>query len=476
MEKNVCFKNCSNLLAITFLLILFACSQNELEQDTIVPVTNAKADLQHASSLSHFISMDSIKSIAMSIPVTFNNKQTKGIEKVIKEILPLSHFVYEVPRTKSENENSDCIYIVNYKEDRGFAIISQDTRIPTVLGYSDNGNITPGEIHDGLAYVLNTLPVYVNQKMEEYQQMIDSLNQYLNVSSLLVRTKAFGDCRYDSLETVVDGTGYDINDPTCNKIINVYDVAEGDWICNGQKGPLYNGIHWHQSYPYNLEIPAKPGCNHALVGCVAIAVAHILAYNQYPSSFTAKGVSYTVDYNNMSTYTCAPFLRGVADAVDMDYGCGSLVNDGGSNSNISKADNALKNIFNYKTGGYTSYNWNDVYTDLDNNRLVYTRGQSDSGGHAWIIDGYYRRSKLTHQIGVVYNNSLNCVVGYRCINETYPVQNLVHCNWGWENRKGDGYFESGIFTPSNPVINEGNPLPSEEHDFINQMIIKNVRR
>lgn len=477
MGKIISFKHCSSLLAIILLPIMFACSQTELEQDSIAPATNAKDNITLASSLSHTIPMDSIKSIAMSIPDIFNKEQTKSSEKAIKEILPLSHFVYGAPITKSSNENADCVYVVNYENNQGFSIISQDTRIPAVLGYSDNGNITPGEIHDGLAYILNSIPVYVNQKMEEYQQMIDSLNQHLDVASLLVQTKAFGDCQYDSLATVVDGTGYDIDNSANNRIIDVYNITEGDWTFEGQNGPLYNGVHWHQGYPYNVNIPSRPGCEYALVGCVAIAVAHILAYNQYPGSFTAKGVSYSANYNNMLTYTsaCALFLRGVADAVDMAYGCGNPVDDG-SGSSISKAETALKNIFHYQTGGIVSYNWNDVYTDLANNRLVYTRGQSVYGGHAWIIDGYYRRSKLTHQIGVVYSNSLNCVVGYRCVSETFPIQNLVHCNWGWKDRRGDGYFESGIFTPSNPVISEGYLDPSEEHDFNSQMIIKNVRR
>lgn len=478
MKRLFDLKFMGHLLATTLLVFVFGCTQSDLERNPIVPVTNVNDGAILASTLSHAIPMDSIESIAKSLPNTFNKEQTKSSEKVIKEILPLSHFVYEAPRTKSTEEYADYIYVVNYEDNQGFSIISQDTRIPTVLGYSDNGNITPGEIHDGLAYVLNSIPNYVNQKMEEYQQMIDSLNQHLDVASLLVRTKAFGDCQYDSLLAVVDGTGYDIDNPTNNRVIDVYGISEGDWIFEGQNGPLYNGIRWHQSFPYNIEIPSRPGCDHALVGCVAIAVSHILAYNQYPSSFTAKGMFYTANYNKMNDSNCPLFLRGVADAVDTNYGCGVWIDDGGSSSSIGNANDALKNIFNYNTGGVTSYNWSDVYTDLCNDRLIFIEG-FDSGrgiGHAWIIDGYNRRSKLTHQIAVIYSNSMNCVVGYKCIGETFPIQNLVHCNWGWMDRKGDGYFESGIFTPSKPAISEGYPKPSGEPDYDQSlMLIKNVR-
>lgn len=242
MRKVISCKYYSTLLVVILLSMLFACSQNDLEYDAVVPATSLNDDVSLTSSFSHSIPMDSIKAIAMSVPDLFNNKQTKSIEKAIKEILPLSHFVYEVPRTKSESGNSDCVYVVNYEDEQGFAIISQDTRIPTVLGYSDNGNITPGEIHDGLAYTLNAIPAYVNRKMEEYQQRLDSLNQNLDFSSLFVRTKAFGDCRYDSLSVGVDGTGYDIDDPSFNRVIDVYDIVEGDWVLNGWNGPLYTGF------------------------------------------------------------------------------------------------------------------------------------------------------------------------------------------------------------------------------------------
>lgn len=88
MGKIISLKHCSSLLAIILLPIMFACSQTELEQDSIAPATNAKDDATLASSLSHSIPMDSVKSIAMSIPNIFNKEQTKSSEKAIKEILP----------------------------------------------------------------------------------------------------------------------------------------------------------------------------------------------------------------------------------------------------------------------------------------------------------------------------------------------------------------------------------------------------
>lgn len=67
MGKIISFKHCSSLLAIILLPIMFACSQTELEQDSIAPATNAKDDATLASSLSHSIPMDSVKSQSQKI-------------------------------------------------------------------------------------------------------------------------------------------------------------------------------------------------------------------------------------------------------------------------------------------------------------------------------------------------------------------------------------------------------------------------
>ncbi|MBQ8531648.1 MAG: C10 family peptidase [Parabacteroides sp.] len=455
------------LLSLSFfgivMLSMISCSQNDVEQT--LETSSEKVSIE-ATLLSHVLSIDSIKSIALSLPNVFGNVQTKNVEKTIKEVLPLSHFIQNAPQTKSTEETIDCIYVVNYEANNGFSILSRDTRVPTVLGYSDNGNIVPGDIHDGLAYVLDIIPGYVSQKMDEYNQRMDSLNQHL--SSFLIQTKAFGDCQYDSL--ALDKELEDLEDSN-NKILETFYYYEGDWTTVTQYGPLYNGIDWHQGYPFYNSIDGKDGCDHCLVGCVAVAVAHILAYNQYPTSFTAKGVSYTVDWSSMTKYTSSTFVRGVADAVDTDYGCN------GSGSTISKAENTLENIFGYQTDGETSYNWSDIYTDVRNGQIVYTRGEDSSeGGHAWVIDGIFSRKRFRHEVATIYNRSDNSIVGTQCIGESDYTQNLVHCRWGWSNCQGNGYFETGLFNVTTPVISDGVSTSSSYYYNQSQKIIKNVHK
>ena len=462
------------LLSLSFfgivMLSMISCSQNDVEQT--LETSSEKVSIE-ATPLSHVLSIDSIKSIALSLPNTFGNVQTKNVEKTIKEVLPLSHFIQNAPQTKSTEETIDCIYVVNYEANNGFSILSRDTRVPTVLGYSDNGNIVPGDIHDGLAYVLDIIPGYVSQKMDEYNQRIDSLNQHL--SSFLIQTKAFGDCQYDSL--ALDKELEDLEDSN-NKILETFYYYEGDWTTVTQYGPLYNGIDWHQGYPFYNSIDGKDGCDHCLVGCVAVAVAHILAYNQYPTSFTAKGVSYSTSWFFISEAASSSLLKGIADAVDTDFGCGSPI-DKGSASSISNAKSALESIFGYQCDGIVSYSWGDVCTDLRNGQIVFIdAGDVNDGNtrHSWIIDGAYSRSRLRHEVATIYNRSDNSIVGTQCIDETNAIQMLVHCRWGEPYCQGNGYFESGLFTPAKPIISDGNSIDSERIYNQSQKIIKNVRK
>lgn len=56
---------------------------------------------------------------------------------------------------------------------------------------------------------------------------------------------------------------------------------------------------WHQRYPYNVLCPVKDGKN-CLAGCVAVAVAQVIAYNKLTYG---KGVNelqgYKLDWNGI---------------------------------------------------------------------------------------------------------------------------------------------------------------------------------
>ena len=53
------------------------------------------------------------------------------------------------------------IYVVNYEDDAGFAILSADRQLPSVLGYADSGNVTDTMTNPGIKLFLERLPDFV---------------------------------------------------------------------------------------------------------------------------------------------------------------------------------------------------------------------------------------------------------------------------------------------------------------------------
>ncbi len=213
-------------------------------------------------------------------------------------------------------------------------------------------------------------------------------------------------------------------------------------------GPLLGGIMFDQTAPYNRHTPMYNG-QHCLTGCVATAMAEIMAYYKYPqkclpgsvsyTSATKKiDVSYTFDgvtfdwskirdtyipgagheYTEEEAEEVAKLMAACGAAVEMDYGLD------GSGSLSKLVPDAFVAFFDYHMG-IDFESKSDFLTDEDFHnalidefkagRPVYTSGASSEGGHAYVIDGF-----LTYEGA-----------------EAYP---LFHFNWGW-NGSGNEWVQ-----------------------------------
>lgn len=210
-------------------------------------------------------------------------------------------------------------------------------------------------------------------------------------------------------------------------------------------GPLLNGIEFDQGAPYNNMTPIVQG-QHCAAGCVAIAMAQIMAYYQYPKEACKGSVSYktttlsktiavnfegeTFDWDNiLSTYKNG-YTTAQADAVaKLVYYCGAAAHMdygvGASGTNSDYVVSALSAHFGYdenlrrlsKGGdGYTDAEWHELMqSELKQKFPIYMSSQQQSGsGHAYVCDGY------------------KIVKGM----EKYPY---YHMNWGWDGSL-DGWF------------------------------------
>lgn len=203
---------------------------------------------------------------------------------------------------------------------------------------------------------------------------------------------------------------------------------------------------WNQNQWYNAMSPPDPnGPNgRAYAGCVAVSMAQIMKYYNYPVQGSGSN-SYThATYGNLSadfgntSYRWHEMPNAINNSntaiAELLYHCGVAVNmnfgPDGSSADTWTAGNAMKNYFGYHSDAayrsrylYSTNGWNNMLKEnLDNGiPLIYSGSSSIMGGHAWNCDGY-------------------------------QGQDHFHMNWGWGGSY-DGYFFLNDLTPGGSSFN-----------------------
>lgn len=135
------------ILSLICAVVLFGCAKEELT----VPDSSDRSMLLNSKPVGYVMSSDEIRALALSAPANYSSAPTtRAGAKSIREITPLTSLegIDASVRTRTAANASaelgelvDNIYVVNYENDEGFAVISADNRLPDVLAYSDSGNI-----------------------------------------------------------------------------------------------------------------------------------------------------------------------------------------------------------------------------------------------------------------------------------------------------------------------------------------------
>ena len=278
-------------------------------------------------------------------------------------------------------------YAVNMGE--GFVIVAKDERMPAVLGYSDHGLYEQDSLPAGLRYWLRG---------------------------------------YEHAAVSNGGTLYGFQD-----------------VC----APLVPS-HWDQDAPFNNQCPQYSASDRCVTGCAATAVAQIMFAHRHPTRGTGtesyrwrceEDNSYSgtlsVDFS-AATYDWAHMLNRYsglytatqANAVaQLMYHLGVGMHMDYSSSGSGAIDYYMVNVL-YEHMGYSrdirtivkDY-WHladlqqALHDELAAGRPILTTGYDETGGHAFVCDGY-------------------------------NTDGLFHFNWGWSGY-GDGYYR---VTELNPTV------------------------
>ena len=319
---------------------------------------------------------------------------------------------------------SQC-YLFAGADGKGFVLVASDDCVRPILAYSHDGQFFPND-SSNQAIEQSCLPQHIAHWINAYQINIAALIEAGAVASPKVQAE------WQSL----------LN----NKYHRVRDNAVE---------PLLT-TRWNQGYPYNLQCPYSTADSaYSVTGCVATATAQVMKYWNHPAvgrgshSYSIPGfgtlsaVFDTTHYDwthmpdspdGLSTdqerNAVAQLMYHIGVAVEMNYSpqsSGAFVASDG-NTSMASSENALKNYFRYNQALFSAAKadhndseWDALLTsELDVSRPMVISGHDNSGGHAFVLDGY-------------------------------DTLGFFHVNWGWGGYC-DGYYTLDSLNPDGSGI------------------------
>ena len=343
-------------------------------------------------------------------PVSKESAQQKAINFIKKnKARARGHLKTELVST------SETYFIFNIGTNGGFVVVSGDDSTPEILGYSDEGSF-------------------------DSQNMPDNMRSFL-----------------ESLEEQILAVQARGVQPIPQKTVSGKAIS-----------PLLENIAFNQDDPYNRKCPDATGSMKCVTGCVAVAMAQIMRYWEYPAQTTTAIPDYTlkytsgsktysgwgvttIDWNNiLPTYNgsesetqknaVATLLSLCGTSVNMSYGTSA------SSASSGKVPDALKTYFDYNGSTrkidrlqYRAAEWNQlIYDELQEGRPVLYSGQSSGGGHSFVVDGY-------------------------------DSDDYFHINWGWDGHHNNYFLLSVVDPGANSGI--GASSSSDGYGFSQDAII-----
>ena len=291
------------------------------------------------------------------------------------------------------DRNETCFYVFNVN-DEGFVIVSADDRFRPIVGYSDEGTFATENMSPELSFYLDK--IIEARTSPDVVLFADTQDEWRSVS-------------------------------TTGKLLSRNGGRAVDYICTTK---------WNQDSPYNLYAPeasSGPG-GRCYAGCVATAMSQVMKHWNHPAQGTGSHSYYCYGYGTQSAnfgnttyhWELMPDRLGGASQEEVEavalfmYHCGVSVDMGfspsGSGANSWDVPNAINRYFSYTSHAqlktrdeYSLVNWQNMLKgSIDIGWPLYYSGYSNSGGHAFVCDGY-------------------------------DDNDLFHYNWGWGG-SSDGWF------------------------------------
>ncbi len=400
------------LFSFISLILIQGCTKNE--KDFIESTTVAQEP-------STYVSVEQATSNLLKFMDEFDMQTRSGKPREITEIITLGGF--SETRSAEFSEGQPLVYLFNFSDNKGYALVSGDTRVHDILAFVESGRLDPAKGIDnpGLAIFLSNADTY-------YQ--------------LKTRLPVYND---SGEPVVLSDDGDDGYDPD----IDADYVEYSDWEITREYNERELNCSWGQGDPLNRYCYTSNG-EKALVGCVAVAVAQIMYYYGYNHTYNGTAYDWNIMRNYRYRYDYEP-----AEALDM---AARLVADLGRPENLNmnygvdasgaSMDNVTRTFRNFgyaSVGSLQNLNCNAEkpilvtgyarrQTVLDKVMGVPVTHYNHTNGHTWVIDGSMTQTRYIYTY--LYNGTL--------AKTEMEKRYLYHCNWGW-NGQDDGYYLADAF-------------------------------
>lgn len=357
----------------------------------------------------------------------------------------------------SRSTGSDTLlYIVNYEDSAGFAVIAADRRIEPLFAVTESG------FYDGTDTGCEGFDLYMDMARDFVEIPFDSVNPRLPGTGGNTRDTT-------GLIPVYPGGGGG-NDPQPNPGGTPYQTRETDqvtWIVN-QEAKITN--RWSQEDAEEHYWGDYWGiyCENKTVGCGPLAAAMVMSYYERPTQFSGgyyeeyrngqsqgmKEQEFSVDWSMIKRHNVRKDIYNMCGCYDRATTHNMIARLGRHIGFIARA--------NYKFGktnltGVTMDNLRDAMIHfgfnceqiLDYNgkklenigtAVSIIRGDDYSDGHAWVLDGV-KRYNTVHTVYYRKKDS----DPWKVMSRNSSLLHFNHFNWGW-GYAYVGWFNDNVFS------------------------------
>lgn len=324
-------------------------------------------------------------------------------------------------------------YIVNFENEGGFAIMGADRRVDPLICITEAGSMTLADLLSPSVTTRSGSEPYTLENLwtpySSVEDWYDPEDDY-DPEEGEYQIGTLGDALQDRIKKIITRLP---PEPTPTPVSYTY--VYGEWTDAVKTGPFLT-TKWHQGNPFNLLCPGQ-----YVAGCVPIAVAQIIAYNEKPSASYFGVTSTWKEIKNYDPAKNVPDIRRDISIIISAIGSGvnARYNYWGSGETFALPINAKK--YMKKELGYggakrrVGYKESVITSMVDKGKPVFIAAidKKWNSAHAWVIDGSMRQNRTVkkYRSGQIEGTSTESRL-------------LLHCNFGWSGRN-DGYYLSNVF-------------------------------